>query len=189
MPLTKKGRGTGVALAVDLVNTWDELVDPPELIEGADDVRYWLDWHGLHTVALGIRDRDVERVLQLRGRLESAFDAEDEAHAVALLNELARENGTPPRLERAGDDWRLRSWPDEREGLPAVAAYAAVSLLEAIRDLGWSRFGRCAGAPCRCAFVDRSRNRSRRYCCELCADRVAQAQHRRRKKAARPAPG
>ena len=50
------------------------------------------------------------------------------------------------------------------------------------------RFGRCAGTPCRCAFVDRSRNRTRRYCCStLCADRVAQAHYRARKKA-RPAP-
>ena len=63
-----------------------------------------------------------------------------------------------------------------------MAAYATAGLLEALRDLGWQRFGRCAGAPCRCAFVDRSRNRTRRYCCSLCADRVAQAQYRARKK-------
>ncbi len=187
MPLTKKGRGTGVALAVDLVNSWDELEDQPELIEGPADVRVWLDWHGFHRVARGIRAGDVEPTLRLRERLESVFDAEDEAQAVALLNELAREHGTPPQLERADEGWRLRSWPDERAGLSAVAAYAAVALLEAIRDLGWDRFGRCAGAPCRCAYVDRSRNASRRFCCELCADRVAQAEHRRRKKEARPA--
>ena len=75
---------------------------------------------------------------------------------------------------------KLRAWPRE-ESLDAAAARAALGLLEAIRDLGWQRFGRCAGEPCRCAFVDRSRNRSRRYCCELCADRVAQASYRRRK--------
>jgi predicted RNA-binding Zn ribbon-like protein len=187
MPLTEKGRGTGVALAVDLINTWDELEDPPDLIEGPADVRVWLEWHGFRRVARGIRAADVERVRRLRERLEGVFDAEDEAHAVALLNELASEHGTPPQLERSDGRWRLRSWPDERAGLSAIAAYAAVGLLEAIRDLGWSRFGRCAGAPCRCAYVDRSRNRSRRYCCQLCADRVAQAEHRRRQKEARPA--
>ena len=105
-----------------------------------------------------------------------------------LLNELSRAYGRPPELERAGGELRLRSWPDEREGLDAVAAYATAGLLEAMRDLGWSRFGRCAGSPCRCAFVDRSRNRSRRYCCSLCADRVAQADYRRRQRKIRPAP-
>jgi predicted RNA-binding Zn ribbon-like protein len=187
MPLTQRGRGTGVALAVDLINTWDELEDEPDLIEGLADVRYWLDWHGLHRAAKRMRTADVDRVRELRTRFDRVFDAHDEAEAARLLNELAREYGTPPQLERENGRWRLRSWPDEREGLSAAAAYATAGLLEALRDFGWNRFGRCAGSPCRCAFVDRSRNRTRRYCCNLCADRVAQAQYRKRKKA-RPAP-
>ncbi len=190
MPLTRdETRGTGLAVAVDLVNTWDELEDEPDLIESLADVRYWLDWHGLHTAAKRLRSADLDRVRELRTRFDRVFDACGEAEAADLLNELSREYGTPPQLERAAGGWRLRSWPDEREGLPAVAAYATGGLLEAFRSLGWRRFGRCAGTPCRCAFVDRSRNRNRRYCCELCADRVAQANYRARKgrKRARPA--
>jgi predicted RNA-binding Zn ribbon-like protein len=188
MPLTRgPDRGTGVGVAVDLVNTWDELEDEPDLIEGVRDVRTWLDWHGLHGAAERMRESDVERVRALRSRFDRVFDARSEAEAAELLNELAGEYATPPQLERVGRGWRLRSWPDERDGLGAVAAYATAGLLEAMRDLGWRRFGRCAGAPCRCAFVDRSRNRSRRYCCNLCADRVAQAHYRERRKKARPA--
>jgi predicted RNA-binding Zn ribbon-like protein len=187
MPLTRDDtRGSGLALAVDLVNTWDELEPEPDLIEGLRDVRYWLDWHGLHEAAKQVREQDVDGMRALRSRYEAVFDASSEAKAVALLNELSREYGTPPELERSGKNWRLRTWPDEREGLRAAAAYGTAGLLEALRDLGWRRFGRCAGAPCRCAFVDRSRNRTRRYCSTLCADRVAQAQYRARKKV-RPA--
>jgi predicted RNA-binding Zn ribbon-like protein len=187
MPLTRdETRGTGLALAVDLVNTWDELEAEPDLIDDLRDVRYWLDWHGLHEAAKRVRTADVDRMRALRTRFDRVFDARSEDEAVALLNELAREYGTPPQLERAKGGWRLRSWPDEREGLRAAAAYGTAALLETLRDLGWRRFGRCAGAPCRCAFVDRSRNRTRRYCSNLCADRVAQAQYRARKKA-RPA--
>jgi predicted RNA-binding Zn ribbon-like protein len=188
MPLTRdETRGSGAAVAVDLVNTWDELHPEPDLIEGLADVRVWLEWHGLSTPARRLNEGDVDRVRELRARLDRVFDSRDEAEAAARLNELAREYGTAPQLERVDGEWRLRSWPDEREGLPAVAAYAVAGLLDAFRELGWGRFGRCAGTPCRCAFVDRSRNRTRRYCCSLCADRVAQAQYRARKRG-RPAP-
>jgi predicted RNA-binding Zn ribbon-like protein len=187
MPLTRdETRGTGATLAVDLVNTWDELEEEPDLIDDLRDIRYWLDWHGLHEAAKRLEEPDVERARELRARFERVFDAPSESAAVELLNELAREYGAPPQLERAGRRWRLRFWPDEREGLHAAAAYGTAGLLEALRDLGWRRFGRCAGAPCRCAFIDRSRNRTRRYCSNLCADRVAQAKYRARKRA-RPA--
>jgi predicted RNA-binding Zn ribbon-like protein len=188
MPLTRdETRGSGLAVAVDLINTWDELEPEPDLIEGVTDIRTWLEWHGLSTAAKRMVEADVDRVRELRAQFDRVFDGSDEAEAAGRLNELAREYGTPPVLERAGSGWRLRSWPDEDEGLPAVAAYATAGLLTAFQELGWARFGRCAGSPCRCAFVDRSRNRSRRYCCTLCADRVAQAQYRsRRREASRP---
>ena len=188
MPLTKEGRGTGLAVAVDLVNTWDELEPEPDLIEGVADVRVWLTWHGLDRAAKVAREADLDAVRALRTRFDAVFDAKVESEAARLLNELAAEYGTPPQLERDGDGWRLRSWPDEREGFRFVAAYATAGLLEGFKTRGWKRFGRCAGAPCRCAFVDRSRNRTRRYCTTLCADRVAQASYRARKRA-RPALG
>ena len=187
MPLTKEGRGTGLTVAVDLVNTWDELESDPELIEDLADVRFWLRWHGLNRAAKELHEADVDAVRALRTRLARVFDARDEPAAVKLLNQLAREYGTPPQLERDGGGWRVRSWPDEREGLRFVTAYAAAGLVEGLTAFGWERFGRCAGSPCRCAFVDRSRNRTRRYCSPQCADRVAQADHRARQKA-RPAP-
>jgi predicted RNA-binding Zn ribbon-like protein len=186
MPLTHEGRGTGLVVAIDLVNTWDELESEPDLIEGLVDVRTWLTWHGLDKAALKLRDDDVDRVRALRTRFDRIFDAENETVAVRLLNELALEYATPPQLERSNGAWRMRTWPHEREGLEFVAAYGTAGLLEALRDFGWARFGRCAGSPCRCAFVDRSRNRTRRYCCTLCADRVAQASYRARQRA-RPA--
>jgi predicted RNA-binding Zn ribbon-like protein len=186
MPLTRgPDRGTAAGLAVDLVNTWDELEAEPDLIEGLRDVRYWLDWHGLHTAAKRMRESDVDAVRGLRSRFDRVFDARNEQEAAELLNQLSREYGTPPQLERANGSWQLRTWPDERDGLAAVAAYGTAGLLEALRDIGWERFGRCAGSPCRCAFIDRSKNRSRRYCTTLCADRVAQAHYRARQKQAR----
>src|SRR3954447_13392645 len=189
MPLSRDGRGTGWALAVDIVNTWDEYPRPVDLVEGIEDVRTVLAWHGLADAAAAVESSDVERFRLLRTRLEQVFDAPSEDEAVALLNDLVTEYGAPPRLERDGRRWRFRAWPDERDGLRAGAGLAAYGLLDAVREQGWSRLGRCAGSPCRCVYVDRTRNRSRRYCCVLCADRVAQANLRSRRKAAdRPTP-
>jgi predicted RNA-binding Zn ribbon-like protein len=178
MPLTKLGRGGGVALAVDLLNSWDELEPQPDLLS----VRWLERYLAFHGYPAEVREADVAEARRLRERLRPAFDASSEAEAVAILNELLRVTGSPPRLEREGGRWRFRYGPDPSAGLAFVAPTAALGLLEVIRDHGLARFGRCRAAPCRCVYVDRSWNRSRRYCCELCADRANQAAARRRRR-------
>jgi predicted RNA-binding Zn ribbon-like protein len=180
MALTELVPGSGLGLAVGLINSWDEFDDPHEHLRDEDVIRRWLHRHGFELAAAAVVEGDVERARTLRTRLTAAFDAAGEAEAVELLNALLAEHGLPPRLEPAPAGWRFRSWPEEDDWLSFVAARAALGLLDAIADGGWERFGRCAGSPCRCVFVDRSRNRTRRYCSQLCADRVSQANHRRR---------
>jgi predicted RNA-binding Zn ribbon-like protein len=180
MPLTKLGRGGGVALAVDLLNSWDELDDPPELLS-VRWLRRYLEFHGFPGAAAGVGEADVTTARDLRERLRLGFDASTEEEAVVALNAILREAGEPPQLERAGRGWSFRYGADEGPDLRFLAAPTALGLLEAIREHGLSRFGHCDAAPCRCVYVDRSRNRSRRYCCELCADRANQAASRRRR--------
>jgi predicted RNA-binding Zn ribbon-like protein len=185
MPLTKLGRGGGVALAVDLLNSWDELEPDPELLS-VRWLRAYLAFHGYEEAATAVREEDIPQVKELRERLRQAFDATSEEEAVEILNAIVAESGRPPRLERATEGWRFRHGVDESAGTAFVAAPAALGLLETIRDHGLSRFGRCLARPCRCVFVDRSRNRSRRYCCDLCADRAAQAAARARRRGDTP---
>src|SRR5262249_8770791 len=115
MPLSPQ-RGDGAAMAVDLVNSWDEYDDPPELLS-ARWLSRWLQWHGLEPAAAAISERETPRARTLRERLVSVFDARAEDDAVELLNALVAELGTPPRLERVGSDWRMRAWPDEDAGV------------------------------------------------------------------------
>jgi predicted RNA-binding Zn ribbon-like protein len=184
MTLTELVPATGAELAVDLINSWDEYDADHEHLRDADVLRRWLRGSGFPRAAAAISDADVDRARLLRSRLTAAFDARTQAEAVDALNAVVEEAGTPPRLEQTGPSWSFRSWPDEGEGLAFLAPYAALGLLEAIREGAWERFGRCAGTPCRCVYIDRSRNRSRRFCSELCADRVAQADYRRRRRRA-----
>ena len=168
-----------VALAVALVNTWDELENPPELLHDVDSLQRFLDRHGRET---DVAARDLQRVRALRGSLRAAFEVDADDAAVAALNGILQESRARPQLQRVDGRWEL-AWTGPT--VEVLAATTAMSLLEAIRDDGRDRFGICAGAPCCCVFVDRSKNRSRRFCSDLCADRVAQAAHRARRRAAR----
>ena len=167
-----------VALAVDLANTWETLEPPNERLRDVSSLRRVLTHHGHAAAAAAARDEDVSRTRTLRDALREAFTAPDEATAVRRLNSLLVE-APAAQLVSDGKAWRF-GWD---ESTPAfLAPVTATALLDAIRLDGFGRFGTCAGAPCTGVFVDRSRNKSRRYCCELCGDRVAQARSRRRRR-------
>jgi predicted RNA-binding Zn ribbon-like protein len=171
--------GDPVALAVALANTWDTLEADPELLRDAGVLERLLAAHGIESRPA---ERDVARARALRDQLRAVFDVADEETAVELLNEMLLDAKAVPQLERAEPTWRVTYAAPHGDLVDAVTARAAMPLLEAIRDDGWERFGRCAAAPCCCVFVDRSKNRSRRYCSDLCADRVAQAAYRERRR-------
>lgn len=186
MPLTKLADASALELAVDLVNSWDTMASPPELIRDEGIVERWLRRLGYEAAAAAVRPVDLGRLRDLRARLRAAFDAESDDEAVAILNAVLRDAGAVPQLVRAArGSWRFEHAVAPRTAADWIAPVAALALLRVIEEDGRNRFGRCAATPCCCVYVDRSRNRSRRYCCDLCADRMNQAAHRRRRKQAR----
>jgi predicted RNA-binding Zn ribbon-like protein len=172
-----------VEVAVGLLNTWDTYDDPPEHLSEAEVLRRLLRRFGYDQAAAKVTEADVEWARGVRDRLRGAFEARNEDEAVATLNDVLAETDARPRLVRRGPGWRFEYGPPPGEGAAFLAPLAATALLEAIRDEGWERFGICSAGPCTCVYVDRSRNRSRRYCCQLCADRASQAAYRARKRA------
>lgn len=171
-----------IGLAVSLVNTWDALHDPPEILTNLEPLRILLRWFELPEEAAAATEADLVAVRRVRDRLRRAFEAESEEEAVRELNALARSAGAVPQLARANGGWAFRYGAGRRTLARELAGRSAVALLEVIEERGWDRFGLCAASPCCCVYVDRSRNRSRRYCCYLCADRATQAAARRRKR-------
>jgi predicted RNA-binding Zn ribbon-like protein len=151
-------------------------------LRDAPTLKRFLARHGYEPRRLS--SRDLAEARALRDALRAAFTARDEDTAVRELNGVLAGSAAKPQFQRSGEEWGVR-WVGRVSD--SVATAAAMSLLEAIRDDGWDRFGICAGAPCCCVFVDRSKNRSRRFCSDLCADRVAQALHRERRRSNRPA--
>ena len=173
---------TSLELAVGLLNTWDLLADPPELLSGPDALGRLLRWAHLPT-PVSIDVFDVDRVRSARDRLRAALDDAPDA-AADQLNALSLELGAVRQLRRAGDAWRFGYAVRGGDPVDMLLGEAAAGLLEAIEDGTWWRLDFCAGDPCRCVFVDRTKNRRRRYCCQLCTNRTMQARYRGRQREA-----
>lgn len=171
----------GVAFALGLLNSWDELEPDPECLRDVDVVRRFLTRHGLVDAASLAGDPDLESLRSLRDRLAHAWDAPDEEAAVAELNAILAGASAQPWLARGGGGSEFRY---DRPGSPIrefADALTSRALLEEIAGGRWPRFGRCDAEPCRCVFIDRTRSGVRRYCCRLCADRAAHQAFRRRR--------
>jgi predicted RNA-binding Zn ribbon-like protein len=169
-----------VDLAVALVNTWDLIAEPNELLPDDATAQRFLLRHGYPEDAAAL-----EGAAELRGvrdRLRAVVHAADQPTAAELLNALLLDSRAVPRLTADGAGWRLDAGP-ERPGIVRVAARAATGLAEFLAERGFDRLGTCAAAPCDCAFLDRTRAGNRRYCCTYCADRVAASAYRRRRRA------
>jgi predicted RNA-binding Zn ribbon-like protein len=170
------------ALAVGLVNTWDTMAPNPELLRDRAALVELLRFYEREKLAERIAERDVALVRELRDRLRAAFEAVSEDDSVEVINVILEQSGTVPQLVKAGDGWAYRYHEAGASTHDVLAATTAVALLDVIRAEGWDRFGLCDASPCCCVYIDRSRNRSRRYCSHLCADRVSQAAYRQRRR-------
>ena len=183
MVITGNPKESGADLAVAIVNTWETLHDPHEGLQELEDLRIFLRAVGRSEAAETVTDRDLAEFKQLRGRLRRVFETDDVAEAASLLNAIATESGAVPRLAPGSNGWRLEFDPEEGSITTRLGATAAGALIEIVRAHGLTRLGTCGADPCTGAFVDRTKNRSKRYCCELCADRAAQRDYRARRRA------
>jgi predicted RNA-binding Zn ribbon-like protein len=172
----------GVSLAVELVNTISVLRDPQDFLTDLDHLRRFFRYVGASAAADAATEGDLQPVRELRERIREIMDCRDERTAASLLAGLALELDVRPGLVATESGrWEIRHGPNPNDG-PAFAGPSAVyGLMELLTAGRWDRIGRCAGTPCRCVYVDRTRNRSRRYCDDVCADRVNQARTRRRR--------
>ena len=174
-----------VDLAVDLVNTHntfrgvDRLSDP-EALE-----TFLRDHH--RTYSGRITERDLVEVRELRTRLRTIFEAEDRQTAAADINSLLEEFVALPRLtDHDGSDWHLHYTSPDAPLAQELGAVTAMGLAVLLSDNRWDRIHICEGDRCLDVFVDRSRNRSRRFCSpEVCGNRASVAAYRERARAGR----
>ena len=167
--------------AADLVNTrghpsGNEHMGTPELAE-----KFLLE-HDFSAVAK-VMEGDLAELHEVRDRLEDVFYAPDERTATALINELLERYEVKPYLTDHDGRWHFHYAPEDAPLGRRVATDVVVGLAALIAEYGFERFGICAADNCGDVYVDMSRNKSRRYCNDVCSSRTNVAAYRARARA------
>lgn len=135
---------------------------------------------GEAALAAQLTPGDLAALRTLRAQLKPVFAARTVAAAVDVLDPMLRDAAVPARL--ALEDGTARwDWGAGEQGMAALRARLLAALATHVIRHGTARLGSCQAAPCDCVYVDRSRARTRRYCCDQCNDRAAAAAYRSRK--------
>ncbi|MEV0201023.1 CGNR zinc finger domain-containing protein [Nonomuraea sp. NPDC050691] len=165
-------------VALDLANTWDAYLDEPERLPDAAALRRFCAELSVTRGDAG--PGDLAEVRAVRDRLRAVLTA-DPADRSDALARWTSELPLRPAVEEADGVPRLRLVPVPGASLAGRLAVRAVQeLLDLAAEGDWERVRMCAAAPCRDAFVDRSRPGRRQFCSTRCANRAHAAASRAR---------
>ncbi|MEU2157530.1 CGNR zinc finger domain-containing protein [Streptomyces sp. NPDC019396] len=169
---------------VDLVNTAPERAGSDEL----KDIPSLYDFVRSHKVSdVGVlTDTDLAAVHAVRTRFAEVFATPDPRSAAELINQLVAAAGTTPQLtDHDGYDWHVHYFAPGASVADHLAADCGMALAFIVVSGEQERLRRCEAPDCGNAFVDLSRNRSRRYCdSRTCGNRLHVAAYRARRKEA-----
>ncbi|MEV6420289.1 CGNR zinc finger domain-containing protein [Streptomyces sp. NPDC051662] len=182
---------TRIALdtVVDLVNTApEEDSGGVGSTDGLGDVEALYVFVRTHDIS-GVGDLgngDLRAVLDVRARFAEVFEAPDARAAADLINQLVAAAGTTPQLtDHDGYDWHVHYFAPGASVADHLAADCGMALAFMVVAGEQERLRRCEAPDCGHAFVDLSRNRSRRYCdSRTCGNRLHVAAYRARRKEA-----
>ncbi len=196
---------SGGRLCLDFANTVDgRLEEPRDRLAVYSDLVAWAEEVGVigasEAAALRLealeRSEDAERALvtarATRELLYSIFSAiargtSAPEPSVAELNAALPGALSALRLAAAGQSFEWR-WSLADRGLDRVLAPVIRDAAELLTSKDLSRVSECEAADCGWLFLDRSRNRSRRWCdMSACGNRAKARRHYERAKG-KPSP-
>jgi predicted RNA-binding Zn ribbon-like protein len=166
--------------AADLVNTKGSITGN-EYLGTPEGVEEFLRAHGFSPPLL-VPEAGIAELHRVRDRLRAVFHASAESEAARLLNAILTDLEVTPYLTNHDGRWHMHYAPEDASLGQQVAAAGAMGLALVIAEHGFGRLGTCAADNCKDVFVDMSRNRSRRYCNEVCSSRMNVAAYRARHK-------
>ncbi|MGW6460148.1 CGNR zinc finger domain-containing protein [Streptomyces sp. NPDC055078] len=171
-------------MVVDLVNTAPE-GDQSDGLADVVALDAFVRGHRISDVG-ELGQRDLRAVQGVRARFAEIFAASESRVAAELLNDLVAAAGTTPQLtDHDGYDWHVHYFAPGASVADHLAADGGMALAFIVVAGEQERLRRCEAPDCGRAFVDLSRNRSRRYCdSRTCGNRLHVAAYRARRKEA-----
>ncbi|HEY6538901.1 MAG TPA: CGNR zinc finger domain-containing protein [Candidatus Dormibacteraeota bacterium] len=138
---------------------------------------------------VALSGRAGEELIQLARDLRSVVELMSQARpneAAELVNQLLIRYQAAPQLARHdGEAWHLHFHSQAQEAGQAMArgATCVIALAVVIGSPGGTRLGICSAGHCDRAFIDTSKNGSRRFCSPSCLSRTKVAAFRARRAA------
>jgi predicted RNA-binding Zn ribbon-like protein len=133
-------------------------------------------------------DKDVTVLRRFQRDLRPAFEAsaaDDAQGVVDVLNALLERHPITPRIaDHNPANLHIHVANRAASVADLLIGESLLGLANLVCDVGPTRLGVCAAAPCTNVYVDTSPNQSRRYCSERCSSRANVAAFRARQKAA-----
>ncbi|MGW8375801.1 CGNR zinc finger domain-containing protein [Streptomyces sp. ODS28] len=168
---------------VDLLNTEADGEDSPDTLVSLPDLVAYVERNDVSGVG-EVTEADLRAVRAVRERFARLFAAEDDRTAAELINALVAEAGTTPQLtDHDGYDWHVHYFAPDASLAQHLAADGGMALAFLVVAGERDRLRRCGAPDCGRAFVDLSRNRSRRYCdSRTCGNRLHVAAYRARQR-------
>lgn len=163
--------------AVELVNSGED----PDTLLTIDQVDAWYARHR-YTGRRDRNDAELSELRAIRPVLRELLTA-DRDTAAELVNRLLADARAMPRLVRHDDiDWHIHAVSADEPLVRRVLVETAMAMADVVRGDEMSRLAVCADDTCAGVVLDLTRNRSRRFCSTACANRVAVAAYRARRK-------
>jgi len=156
--------GDGAQLAADLVNT-HSWISGRERLNGVAEVQAFLLAHGQER---RVTKADVPRLQALRERLREVFSAGEDDLSRQRINALLADYPAQPRLASDGVPG-VTFEPAATDVTGWLGASTALGLAFFIAQHGTNRLGICHASDCADAYVDGSKNSTKRYCSGSCA--------------------
>jgi predicted RNA-binding Zn ribbon-like protein len=170
-------------LVQDLINTYDLYLDEPEHLHEPRDLQHFLETHGI-TPQETVTQTDLEETRTLREELRTAWNSGATKEMLDILNPLVAVSPVTVQFEEATEQHvHARFAIQAALSLTQRLAFeCALGMIDVVQQQGIDRMRACAAAPCRDVFIDTSRNKSRRFCSERCANRYNISTFRERQK-------
>jgi hypothetical protein len=124
--------------------------------------------------------RGFTELARLLRRIVDDLDRGDVDAAAGRLNTALAEHPAHPHLAREDGRWRLHHHPADAALVPMWTSTCVEALARLVGAGYHDRIGLCGAADCDRAFIDVSKNGSRRFCSTSCQNRVKAAAFRHR---------